>query len=462
MSAAGQDATCVMNSLHKPETLAKHMRRIRRVGVLDVGKEEEQSEATKRAAAMAEDFAKLNDRLIKEGWYVFKPQLYWAVIMRVTAFLVLGVRLVLHGGGKWRQEDESLSGGYDATSLACLLVGSTLLGLFFQNVAFMGHDAGHFSITGSLTYDFYIGLILGNTLTGIDLGWWKSTHNVHHSATNSVHDDPDIQHMPLLCFEERLSENRWSTYHGRFMPLLDDLLGKIMTYQHWYFYPLMAVARFNLYIQSIIYLVQSCPFIGGGDSTGKQKNEGYKVVNQHTGETRTSYPWHKGARMQWSLQAITIATFWFLVYSLLSRLDLLSAALCFVSSHIVAGMLHVQILLSHIAMHYCADGSGSTDAHTAPNGHGEAGYYEWQALSTMDVACPPCMDWFHGGLQFQLEHHLFPRLPRWNLRRLMPLTDEIFSKYDVPVVRKGFVEANCMILKQMRDVGAKVGKRKNI
>lgn len=34
----------------------------------------------------------------------------------------------------------------------------------------------------------------------------------------------------------------------------------------------------------------------------------------------------------------------------------------------------------------------------------------------MNWSCPVWLDWFHGGLQFQIEHHLFPRMPRHNLR----------------------------------------------
>ena len=34
----------------------------------------------------------------------------------------------------------------------------------------------------------------------------------------------------------------------------------------------------------------------------------------------------------------------------------------------------------------------------------------------MNWTCPAWLDWFHGGLQFQIEHHLFPRMPRHNLR----------------------------------------------
>ena len=112
-------------------------------------------------------------------------------------------------------------------------------------------------------------------------------------------------------------------------------------------------------------------------------------------------------------------------------------------------------------MHYCEDGPGTTGAITAPNGNDEAGYHEWQALSTMDIDCPPWMDWFHGGLQFQLEHHIFPRVPRWNLRKLCALTDEIYAKHNVPVVRMPFFEANKVMLRHIAQVGANVTKTKS-
>merc|ERR1719354_236634 len=142
-----------------------------------------------------------------------------------------------------------------------------------------------------------------------------------------------------------------------------------------------------------------------------------------------------------------------------SHLNIKTAIAAFTICHLTSGLLHVQILLSHVAMHYCSDSHGTTDAPTAPNGNDQAGYYEWQALSTMDVDCPTWMDWFHGGLQFQLEHHLFPRVPRWRLRELSKLTDEIFAKYDIPVVRMTFVDGNIAMLKHLANIGDRVSKK---
>ncbi|CAJ0909738.1 5479_t:CDS:2, partial [Entrophospora sp. SA101] len=70
-------------------------------------------------------------------------------------------------------------------------------------------------------------------------------------------------------------------------------------------------------------------------------------------------------------------------------------------SHSVTMLLHVQITLSHF---------GTKES-----------FSRKMLWTTMDVDCPWWMDWFHGGLQFQVIHHLFPRMPRHNLRKCQSL-----------------------------------------
>lgn len=446
MSAAGSDATSVMQNLHAPGTLVKFMKRIRKIGVyVPEDLERIDCEIRKRSKDIQNDFVILGEKLEKEGWYEPAPWEYWAPLTRAACFLFVGVSLVF-----WSQKsDEPDSGAF--VRFISLVSGSVLIGLFLQNIAFMGHDAGHGSISGDFALDAKFGLCIGNFLTGIDMGWWKSTHNVHHSATNSLHDDPDIQHMPLFCFDERMGTDIWSTYHGRFMAL--DALGRrLLPYQHWYFYPIMGLARINLHVQSALYLIQTCPLFG---NSMKQKGFEY-FLDVKSGEMKERYAWPTPTLGMWTASVTGLIFYMVMLFKFLSSLDAGSALISFLSIYLTSGILHVQILLSHVAMDYCVAGHGRDDT----KDNKSIGYYEWQALSTMDVDCLPWMDWFHGGLQFQLEHHLFPRVPRRNLRKLMQLTDEIFNKYKVPVVRKSFYESNKMIIKHMATVGANVVKTK--
>ena len=93
------------------------------------------------------------------------------------------------------------------------LSSALFLGLYLQQVAFMGHDLGHNSVTHINKYDNYIGLIIGNFMSGIALGWWKDSHNTHHVVPNSVLFDPDIQHLPFLAISNKFFSNPYSFYH---------------------------------------------------------------------------------------------------------------------------------------------------------------------------------------------------------------------------------------------------------
>ena len=73
-------------------------------------------------------------------------------------------------------------------------------------------------------------------------------------------------------------------------------------------------------------------------------------------------------------------------------------------SHIVTMPLHVQITLSHFSM--STTDFGPTES-----------FPQKMLRTTMDVDCPPYLDFLHGGLQFQAVHHLFPRVPRHRLTR---------------------------------------------
>jgi len=75
----------------------------------------------------------------------------------------------------------------------------------------------------------------------------------------------------------------------------------------------------------------------------------------------------------------------------------------------------------------------------------------------MDVLCPPFLDFIHGGLQFQVTHHLFPRLPRHNLRECRDRFVRPFAeKWGLDYVEYGFAEGNGKVLNTLKGVAAQV------
>lgn len=58
----------------------------------------------------------------------------------------------------------------------------------------------------------------------------------------------------------------------------------------------------------------------------------------------------------------------------------------------------------------------------------------------MDVICSPDVEFLHGGLHLQVTHHLFPRMPRHNLRKASLLVKDYCKEQDIIYREHGFVE----------------------
>ncbi|XXG85291.1 hypothetical protein AAC387_Pa11g0396 [Persea americana] len=176
-----------------------------------------------------------------------------------------------------------------------------------------------------------------------------------------------------------------------------------VSYQHFTFYPVMCFARVNLFAQSILLLISN-----------------KKVPN----------------RVQ---EILGILVFWVWYPVLVSFLPNWGERLMFVvASFSVTGIQHVQFCLNHFsASVYVGKPSGND-------------WFEKQTEGTLDIACPTWMDWFHGGLQFQVEHHLFPRLPRCNLRKIAPVVRDLCKKYNLPYNSVPFWEPNVLTIGTLR------------
>ncbi|KAK9862807.1 hypothetical protein WJX84_011685, partial [Apatococcus fuscideae] len=99
-------------------------------------------------------------------------------------------------------------------------------------------------------------------------------------------------------------------------------------------------------------------------------------------------------------------------------------------SHAAFFILHLQICLSHFA---APTFLGTPQA--------EEGWLALQVQGTINWSCPPWLDWLHGGLQFQIEHHLFPRMPRHNLRKASPHVQALCQELGLPYHMPSFFGA---------------------
>merc|ERR1711991_870440 len=384
----GQDASDAFRVFH-PEEVREKMKVFDKGAVSDYVR-----------SPISEDFKELHEAFLEEGLY--DSYMPYFVAKFVGCLVALAGALYLG----WNAE--ALGGNY---SWAVVAAGATLLALHFHQLAFLGHNG----VTHVREYDYLFSLTVGGALGGISSGWWKRSHNVHHCVTNSVNHDPDIQHLPVFGLSEKHLDGFFSTFHNRFMPY-DAVADMFIRVQHYLYYPIMAVARFNLYLQSWIMLV-------------KQERVEYRALEIAS----------LSAFLAWNVA--------FLAYGLTSARD---RAIWLLVSHGLAGMLHVQITLSHFAMEVYEHPSMEPFAND---------FVRAQCLTSMDIDSTWLTHWFHGGHQYQVEHHLFPRIPRHRLTHVRERIEPMLAKHGVPLVSVSFWEANKMVIDALANTASKASSK---
>ncbi|KAF7830463.1 acyl-lipid (9-3)-desaturase-like [Senna tora] len=288
-----------------------------------------------------------------------------------------------------------------------------LMGFFWIQSGWIGHDSGHYQIIPSRGFNRFVQILTGNCLAGISIAWWKWNHNAHHIACNSLEFDPDLQHMPFFVVSSKFFNSLTSYFYERKLNF-DCVSRFLVSYQHWTFYPVMCFARINLFAQSFILLL----------SKRKVPNRGQELMG--------------------------LVVFWIWYPLLVSCLPNWGERIVFViASFSVTGIQHVQFCLNHFSSSVYVGPPNSND------------WFEKQISGTLDINCSPWMDWFHGGLQFQAAHHLFPRMPRCHLRKISPLVRELCRKHKLPYNSVSFWKANALTIQTLRDAALQARDHSN-
>ncbi|SCU88114.1 LAMI_0D08834g1_1 [Lachancea mirantina] len=287
-----------------------------------------------------------------------------------------------------------------------------VLGAAWQQLVFIAHDAGHISITHNYQADNILGMVIASWIGGLSLGWWKRNHNVHHLVTNDPIHDPDIQHLPFFAVSTRLLKNVYSTYYEKFL-WFDKLAQKTIPIQNYLYYPILAFGRFNLYRLSWTHVL-----LGLGPRKGKAA-------------------WFR----YFELAGLTFFNYWFFYLIVYRSIHTNWERFAYVMiSHITTMLVHVQITLSHFAM--STSDLGVTES-----------FPMRQLRTSMDVDCARWLDFLHGGLQFQVVHHLFPRLPRHNLRDAQPYVIDLCQRVGLTYSIYGFAKGNDVVLSKLAQIG---------
>ena len=273
------------------------------------------------------------------------------------------------------------------------LLVAAFLAVVCTQLAFVGHDAGHRQLFRSRRANDLVGLAHANLLVGVSFEWWVGKHNAHHTNPNHEDLDPDIS-ITALAFTPDQARSK----HG--------LVRLVARYQGWLFFPLLVLEAAHLHLASVKAIWR-----GRGRAN---LVEGLLLV-AHT----TAY---LGAVL-WVLSP--------------------AQALAFIVVH--QGLLGLYLGCSFAPNHKGMPTLTETD---------QLDFLRRQVLTSRNVRGSRVVDWVLGGLNYQIEHHLFPAMPRPNLRRAQPLVRAFCQQHGLPYVEASLFGSYAEAVRHLHAVGA--------
>jgi fatty acid desaturase len=261
----------------------------------------------------------------------------------------------------------------------------------FVQIALLGHDVLHLQFVRAGRWNILLGLIVGNLLVGVSRAWWNDNHNAHHARPNDLGADPNVDIVFLACTaEQALSRPRWVQW--------------VIRHQVALMVPIFSLEFFSMHHQSIAYALQRRP--------GCARLEG----------------WLLGAHF-FLYAAVLVVAFGPI------------GALAF-------GLAHQALTGIYMASIFAPNHKGMPLAtRTAPSG-----FLREQVLTARNIRGNPIVDLLYGGLNYQIEHHLFPSMPRNNLRRARLVVRAYCAERGVSYCETGVVTAWRQILSHFGNV----------
>ena len=270
---------------------------------------------------------------------------------------------------------------------------AVLLAFVFTQLGFLGHDAGHRQIFRSKRANYLVGLLHGNLAIGLSYGWWVDKHNRHHSHPNTEDKDPDIN-IGALAFtagQARAKRARVTRF--------------IAGHQRYLFFPLLLLEAAQLHVASIRALA----------------GRGMR---------------HRG----WEALMLGVHTAGYLTVVLLVLSPLKAVVFILVQQGLFGLYLGCSFAPNHKGMPML-----SADDRTD--------FLRRQVLTARNVRGNWLVDFALGGLNYQIEHHLFPSMPRPNLPRAQLIIAQFCRQHGLAYCQTSLLRSYAQALRHLHQVG---------
>lgn len=266
------------------------------------------------------------------------------------------------------------------------------LGFLFTQVAFLAHEAAHRQILASGPANFRLARILGG-IVGMSYHWWDSKHTRHHGNPNQVGKDPDIEVDTISFLESDAAQSR-------------GIVRLITRKQGWLFFPLLMLEGLNLHYLGYKHLLARGPI--------------------------------KGRWIELSIITARLALVIVPVFLILP----LGMAFAFMG---------VQLAVFGVYM----------GAAFAPNHKGmpviapdaKLDFFTKQVYTSRNINGGWWATWLMGGLNHQVEHHLFPNMSRLHLSKAREIVRDYCSANNVTYTETSLVRSYAIVIAYLNRVG---------
>jgi fatty acid desaturase len=273
------------------------------------------------------------------------------------------------------------------------LLDAVFLGLVAGQLGFQLHDSGHRQMFNRGWMNVAVALATADGLLGMSYSWWVSKHNLHHANPNDIDEDPDISAGALIYTREEALERR-------------GVLRALTAYQAYFFLPMLFLMGFAMHVSSAAYLAHN----------------------------RTPH-----RRMEIAVLVVHYA----LYISFLVSVAGPGLGLALMLVHQVTGSVY-------LASVFAPNHKGMPQ--TGPDSRLD--FLRAQVLTARNVRRGFGTDLFYGSLNYQVEHHLFPTMPRCNMRKAQPIVQQFCAEIGIPYYETSMPQSYREILSFLHEVGA--------
>jgi fatty acid desaturase len=279
------------------------------------------------------------------------------------------------------------------------LLNAVYLSFVFTQIGFLAHDIGHRQVFRSAWKNNTGGLLAANLLIGWSWSWWVEKHNRHHGQPNQLDLDPDLI-RPFTAFTGE--DARSKRGFVRFM----------VKYQAYFELPTYAFAPVAFLILSVQTLfLQKAKYV---------------------------------------LAEVLLLTLHYLLYSglLLWRLNAWQALLFVIINQAFFGLYVGSVVAPNHKGMLILDKDSPAD------------FLHQQVLTSRNVKAHPLVDFWYGGLNYQIEHHLFPTMPRNRLNQAQSIVKAFCKEHSIAYHETSMLQSYREILRFLHQVSAPIREEK--